>query len=1120
MTQAPVPAVANWNHPLLRGEGTALLSAHQAILKGVLESELEVDEVLAPRQVPFEPIFEMLGEEPVRRALEAHRVQVHDSVDAARAVTLAVRAAREGKRALALIPNEQLAMAISAARRALDDPFPEGGSVVLLLEDNPYLVRLASPWQAARSLGLPTVAPRGIESLRDGVEHAFRLAGAGAQMSAIVAHSMVLRSVDSPHLRANRVAERVEQVAALLRARRGARVQESGDVLRLARRLELNRVSALPSPGEREPVGFVAVGPASIAVHHILGEFGLEGRVPVLDLGCTNPMDDALLERFLTRCDDAVILEPRPGSVAPDILEVAEVLRARSERPARLWWDALPARPDGETANLEINDAVRTSILLRKSVHLLQLVRAGLEHSPRLAAPQPDLEALRVPRRSFGLGPSGAMEAVRPLIAEAAAEVARPDPDSPDAPTRALAMEGSPVPQAEIVTEVELWDRRRFAVEGPAAIQQAALEEGGTLFVVVDLGGSDVVDVERLANAAVPLRAAPRLHVTHVDLNDRPALVAAIAATARMDGVGVVVAHDGPPARRDIRQLEASVSEADRLGFTPRQLLVWPADTGCEVRPLPQAVLLEKGAERGLDPLKTEFITEKLPVDESLPVRVEIRALLEQVEVIRTSPPPIHVDADQRIAPPRPIHAREGRWRCHVAGYRGDPPGLVTMALCEAGRAMGYRVQGLYHPTPVGPGRRAWGQVLFTAADDGPDARVHSPQCPYGEADLVLGLDAVETLRALGPDPYLRVAAPDKTSIVANLGTFDDQVVEELATAARLLPRAAQLAARAEGALLADIATTARREFLTDRVTDLVVLGAAYQRGFVPVSLEAMESAMRRLEQRGFGRSLEAFEFGRRLAMGLETAEGERKPESLGRLVRRTALELQASRYGGRRRAAQFRQIVGETIDQMPALYTTSDGRQALRDFVNAASRCVAWGGVRHLRWYAGLVRQLYDAGAGDPDRALAAYGILPLAELTLIRDTLYVAASQAGVGQARRIRERLGVREARGDQMYRRYLNRVEVVLGRTMYRLDLRSSDWPAQLALLLWRVVPNELRGQPADRRVRAAALAVFERAIEEPQRAEHWVREIRGLHERACRHELRSMPVTELEAIGRG
>ena len=328
---------------------------------------------------------------------------------------------------------------------------------------------------------------------------------------------------------------------------------------------------------------------------------------------------------------------------------------------------------------------------------------------------------------------------------------------------RALALEGSAPPQAEIVTEVELWDRRRFALEGPAAIQQAAIDPQPTLFVVVDLGGSDVVDVERLANAAVPLRSAPRLHVAHCDMNDRPGLITAITQTARLDGVGVLVAHDGPPARRDIRQLEAGVAEADRLGFTPRQRLVWPADTGCDIRPISQAVLMERGLERGLDPLKTEFLRETFPAGDGLPVKIEVRALLEQVEVVRTRPPPVKGDADARIKPPRPVHAREGRWRCHIAGYRGDPPGIAVLALCEAGRSMGYRVQSMYHPTPIGPGRRAWGQVLFTGQDSGPDARVHSPQCPYGEADLILGFDAVETLRALGPDPYLRVAAPDKT---------------------------------------------------------------------------------------------------------------------------------------------------------------------------------------------------------------------------------------------------------------------------------------------------------------------------------------------------------------------
>jgi hypothetical protein len=100
----------HWSHPLLRADGHALLSAHQAIVKGVLESELEIDAIVGPRQVPFEPVFQMLSEPAVARALDTHHVTVTDSVDGARAVSLAVRAASEGKRVLALIPNEQLAM--------------------------------------------------------------------------------------------------------------------------------------------------------------------------------------------------------------------------------------------------------------------------------------------------------------------------------------------------------------------------------------------------------------------------------------------------------------------------------------------------------------------------------------------------------------------------------------------------------------------------------------------------------------------------------------------------------------------------------------------------------------------------------------------------------------------------------------------------------------------------------------------------------------------------------------------------------------------------------------------------------------------------------------------------
>ncbi|MBL9140913.1 MAG: hypothetical protein JNK53_03515, partial [Phycisphaerae bacterium] len=86
-------------------------------------------------------------------------------------------------------------------------------------------------------------------------------------------------------------------------------------------------------------------------------------------------------------------------------------------------------------------------------------------------------------------------------------------------------------------------------------------------------------------------------------------------------------------------------------------------------------------------------------------------------------------------------------------------------------------------------------------------------------------------------------------------------------------------------------------------------------------------------------------------------------------------------------------------------------------------------------------------------------------------------------------------------------------------MYRLDLRSSDWPAQMALLLWRVVPNELRGQPSDRRVRALATELFERALNEPEQYEHWCEVAELLSGAAARHAIHDMPVAELEALAR-
>ena len=139
---------------------------------------------------------------------------------------------------------------------------------------------------------------------------------------------------------------------------------------------------------------------------------------------------------------------------------------------------------------------------------------------------------------------------------------------------------------------------------------------------------------------------------------------------------------------------------------------------------------------------------------------------------------------------------------------------------------MNYHVRCLHDPTPIGSGRRAWAQVLFTRSrqDAGPSPL--TVRIPYGEADLLAGLDAAEALRAIDPAEGLRVANLDHTYAVVNLGPFADE--GESADTTAQTAAALRATSRDEHRILEDFASAARSVFHTDRVTDLIVLGTAF----------------------------------------------------------------------------------------------------------------------------------------------------------------------------------------------------------------------------------------------------------------------------------------------------
>jgi Pyruvate/2-oxoacid:ferredoxin oxidoreductase gamma subunit len=1100
-----------WRPPLARGEGFALCTAFEALLKGLLECELPVAQVLSPRRPPLEGIFRAVSDERSAEVLERHALRLVPAVDAARGVSLAVRSSAMGRRSLVCVPNDQLDIAMAAAWRDGARDGSAGGRAVLLLEDNPYLVPGACPVRAARALGLPCLAPSDLHGLRVAVQDAFRMADASGTTVALAVHVGLLRSLDTLELQPNRVLDRVDVALEMRRQRRWTAPSEGEPALQVGRRLELNRLLSLPSPGELEPWGVIAVGPCVLAARHLLGELGLAGRVPMLTMGLANPVDHASVLRLLGRCANVLVLEPRPGSVADELLQVAEEGRRSGERVASLWWSELPS--DGaEIPTLEINDGVRPSILARKVVHLLERVRPGEPVEQRLSRTDARLEAWPVPDRGEGLGASGAIAAVRGMVREVAEELADRVP-APDEPATAVWMPGMPAPEAERIAAVEIWDRRRFVAEGVGAVRQGAREVRPRVLVVCDLGDEPGPDPERLTRAVVPTDAAAAVAVSRGDLNNRQAFRDLLRAAALRDGLSVVIGVDGPPSRRDVAALDRTMAEADQLGFVPLQRAIWSADAACDVRPAAPEVMVERGLERGANPVRNELTVEVLQNVASARLELRVRPLLEQVEVIRSKPPrPAELEPGRtRPGLPRVLHAEAGRWRAHLAGWRGEAPGLAAWVLCEAGRAMGYRVQASFQTTPVGPGRRAWSQVLFTRLQAGEAAL--TAQTPYGEADLLLGMDAVETLRSLGPDPFLRVADRDRTYVVANSGPLDDQVDEARTRAAMELTEAVRLAARGPDAWVRDVATLARRTFLTDRLTDLVLLGVAFQRGVIPVSVQALEAAVRRAEARGFGRCLEAMQFGR--VLGAATAdpagEGGHDPDHPVALARRFLLEISHSGLAGARAAARLRPLFGQLLRRTTAWRRDPALRPAQRDLVNGLHRCWLWGAASYAEAYARLLDALLPVGN------LAAWAALPLAEAMLIRDSIFVATMCTSPEQRRLTRRRLDVRPGRGDRMERRFLYRVEATLLGRFVRLDFRSSDWPARLLRLLSHVLPHGVRGRPPARDLRDAVVELCARAAAEPAMATAFESAIRRLHAAAEAGSLHGMPAEEVRAM---
>jgi hypothetical protein len=143
---------------------------------------------------------------------------------------------------------------------------------------------------------------------------------------------------------------------------------------------------------------------------------------------------------------------------------------------------------------------------------------------------------------------------------------------------------------------------------------------------------------------------------------------------------------------------------------------------------------------------------------------------------------------------------------------------------------------------------------------------------------------------------------------------------------------------------------------------------------------------------------------------------------------------------------------------------------------------------------------------------------VLPLAEVMLIRDPLYIASMASSSEQRRRMRLHMNVKMARGDRIERRYLTRLELIAFNRRFRADVRTSDWPARAVAMMRRVVPYRFRGSRRERELRDYIIDFIRRVIDgAPPDYDRHLESLHRLHNQAAEDRLRGMALAEISML---
>ncbi|MDX1563808.1 MAG: 2-oxoacid:acceptor oxidoreductase family protein [Phycisphaeraceae bacterium] len=877
-------------------------------------------------------------------------------------------------------------------------------------------------------------------------------------------------------------------------------------VIAEAARLGVNRIDHCPQRDEVVPIGFIASGASYAYLTQALEEMGLSGKHPILKLGLSYPIDGQMVGELAARCQRLIVVEERRAFVETQVRQTLGARQQSGELDVEIWGKQFP----GDLPGIPSARGLHPSLLIERLAPLLR--EAPMTANPTLAVRKIENELSRIeatdrqpvtaPLRTPTFCPGCPHRDSSGVLLELRRDLLDTDymlrhHKSPPVdlvahgdtgcytmlmfePNKPLmhnysgmglgGATGNGIDPFITNKQIVFMGDGTFFHSGQVAIGQSIATGQDITYIILEnkttamtghqphSGVSQdqtghaqtAIEIEQVVRGMVPRSAKSQVRVVRMNPEERDEYREALEKTILAPGVKIVIADKecGITAQRRVKAKERQ--ELRNEGFHRQKQFMNIATEVCENC---RECTTQTGCP-GLKVVDSDYgpkIQTDLSwcVDDGACARIHACPSFEEVTVLRRASPrrgDEHVNLYNIPDAPRPLHADKDTWRCYLSGVGGMGIGTATAILVTAGHAMGYHVHFLDKKGLAIRNGGVFSQVVFTRNAGKPTTAT----IPYGKADLLLGVDMLEASRSIDPNQPFRVAGTDQTTAVVNTAKTptilnlmgrDDFDLDQLEDSIRS-------AVHPECYFSFNVGDLCERLLESKLYANIMMLGMAYQLGYLPLHLEKIEDAVRQVVRHEVDRNMRAFHIGRKIVEKPQdfVVSLTHEYESARQALRRKAHALEAafgwpSKRRGKRIADGFRELMQQTFRSTRGMKVDD---ALMRDVIVRAHDCVVWGGLAYARRYCRRLVAVFKKDGTRRDHRLTRAVVWNLAKVMLIKDEVYVSAMLTSPEKYQRDRKRFNVNPARGDRIVYRHYNRPEFSFFGQKIRFHWRARDW----------------------------------------------------------------------------